>query len=417
MEVRIASENRMNEGSQPGIKMSEKAATGKGKAQRCDTYESSVRDMPFGNTMMTGSKDGICWDKTIPDPGTLKIYEPDPDADGIDWKELEYCFSNVTTTMENADRIESTVERVASMYLAVKDQLEQKFSHREDKLAEKMEQLNSLFQHSKNQIISSYKGTVGSFYEQLGNKGASSRMGESLSAAIDEKVAEIEDHGRKHGLLNSKNPKDFSYQVTAAFLQVGMLAKREKLAAADGKTEVSEKPKNDNSEYSLTDLQAAGIIAKAAYKMNPKELSLMSDGELGIQMALRYMKTACVLEGLGVGEKMSNMILSSFETFLDQHSGGALTDKSRAFGSYHYAVSQYQSTKDMEKAVTASAKKYLGKEFFSDFYASSNGAGTTKYTRYRFELDQFRSYLQQGSFSEVIKSIAGNRTPFMLAYA
>ncbi len=418
MEAKITSENRIKEGSQPLSKKPEKTVSGTGQAQRLDTYESSVKDKPFGNQMMTGSKDGIHWNGAVLELGTLTIHEPDPDADGINWKELEHYFSNATVTMDNADQVEGTIEGVASMYLAVKEQLKQKFSGREDKLSEKMEQLNSLFQRAKDRIISSYRGTVGSFYEQLGNKGASSKMGESLSVAIEQKVAEIEEHGKKYGLLNNtKNPKDFTYQVRAAFLQAGMLAKRENMVRSGKKADVSDNTKNAESEYSLTDLKAAGMIAKAATKMNPKELSLMSDKELGLQLALRYMKTAHLLGSLGVGEKMSGMILSSFETFLDQHSGGALTNKGKASGAYHCAVSQYQSTKDMEKAIALSAKKYLGNEFFTDFYTSSYGVGTTKYTRYRFELAQFMNSLQQGSLSEAIKSIAGNQTPFMMAYA
>lgn len=420
MEIKITSETYSGKAPGKAVKPSRKEPEAE-KAKRLDTYEPSAGSMPFGDKMLTGAESGLSLNGPIPSPGELKLYEPDPDADGINWKEVEASFFGASVTLDNADRIEAKVEGIASMYLAVKDQLEEKFAGREDKLAEKMSRLDSLFQQAKSRMVSSYKGSVGSFYEQMGNKGISARMGDSLSKAIDGKVAEMEAYGKEHRFLgNPEDERKLPYNVKAAFLQAGMIAKREGLQAKGQEVSVSGSQAQGSQvqgEYSLKDLGAAGFAAKAASKMNPKELSLMGDDELGIQMALRYMKMAKALGHFGVGDKMSSLILSTFGTFLDRYSGGALTDKDRASASYNYALKQYQSSGDIRQALEKSARKYLDDGFFNQFISSQNGTGASKFTRYRLELSQFMDSMERGDASGMLDSIAGKGRPYLSMYA
>ncbi len=151
--------------------------------------------------------------------------------------------------------------------------------------------------------------------------------------------------------------------------------------------------------------------------MSPKELALMGDDELGIQMALRYMKMAKALGHFGVGDKMSSLILSSFGTFLDRYSGGALTDKDRASGSYNYALKQYQSVGDIRQALEKSARKYLDDGFFNQLISFQNGAGASKFTRYRLELSQFMDSMGRGDTAGMLDSIAGKGRPYLSMYA
>ena len=414
MEIKITSE--VYSGKAPGKAKPSKKEPEAEKAKRLDTYEPSAGSMPFGDKMLTGSAGGLRLDGPIPSPGELKLYEPDPDADGINWKEVEASFFGAPVTLDNADRIEAKVEGIASMYLAVKDQLEEKFAGREDKLAEKMSRLDSLFQQAKSRIVSSYKGSVGSFYEQMGNKGISARMGDSLAKAIDGKVAEMEAYGKEHWILGTpEDERKLPYNVKAVFLQAGMIAKREGLQAKGQEDGVSES--QTEGGYSLKDLGAAGFAAKAVSKMSPKELALMGDDELGIQMALRYMKMAKALGHFGVGDKMSSLILSTFGTFLDRYSGGALTDKDRASGSYNYALKQYQSAGDIRQALEKSARKYLDDGFFNQLISFQNGAGASKFTRYRLELSQFMDSMGRGDTAGMLDSIAGKGRPYLSMYA
>ena len=64
-----------------------------------------------------------------------------------------------------------------------------------------------------------------------------------------------------------------------------------------------------------------------------------------------------------------------------------------------------------------SAKKYLGNSFFEEFQTDKDGIGTSKATRYRFELAQFSASLAERDLQGMISSIAGNRVYSVLAYA
>lgn len=100
-----------------------------------------------------------------------------------------------------------------------------------------------------------------------------------------------------------------------------------------------------------------------------------------------------------------------------RYSEGALSNKSRVFDAYHYALKQYEVNGDIEKALEQSAKKYLGNRFFGEFQIDKNGIGTSKSTRCRFELAQFSTSLAEGNLKRIIQSITGNRVYSVFGYA
>lgn len=351
--------------------------------------------------------EGVFFDGKLPEAQTLEITESEA-KDEIDWDFIEQKM-NGNITIDNADRLIYHVNSMAGTYVAAKSHLEQVYTDREDILAEKMEKLNILFNRAKNQMVSSYQNTVGSFYEGLGNSGIRKDMGESLSSIIEHKIEELEDTAEKSGILE-RTPAP-SFQHLQIFFDVKALEAEE----TRGFSGLSEE--ENQGKYSLNDLQAAGIIAKTASKMNPNELQLMSDEELGIHLAVRYMKVSELLSHLGVGEKMADMIQTSFETYLDRYSGKALSGQNKAFHVYHYALKQYESTGSIRQALTQSAKTYLGNSFFDTFIMNKDGGGAAKFTRYQLDLNQFAVALDRGSISEVITSIAGNRVYGLSAYA
>lgn len=120
------------------------------------------------------------------------------------------------------------------------------------------------------------------------------------------------------------------------------------------KEEVKEASQEKEQEkYSLKDLQAAGFVAKTASKMNARELSLMQGDELGLQMAIRYMKMSRTLDSFGIGEKTASLFLDSFDAFLNRYSGGTLhNDSSSASLIYQYAIKQFESTGDLQLSMT-----------------------------------------------------------------
>ena len=158
------------------------------------------------------------------------------------------------------------------------------------------------------------------------------------------------------------------------------------------------------------------MAAKAAANMNIDGLGFMSDEELGICLASRYMKMACLLSHMGTGENMSHMILKSFETFLNQSSGNALSGSSFSARTYKYALMQYRSTGDLREAVTQTGRKYASDSFFSDFRHFGGSVSMSLSTRYNLDLDQFVRDLENIGANAVLPSISGTGIHGFSAY-
>lgn len=375
--------------------------------RRQDTYESSLSTVFTTKQMQTASKDGLLLQGELPSAGALEIADFKV-KDQMDWSWVETRMSG-SVTYDNADSLVRHVDTIASTYVATKSHLEQVYAKDSEKLSESMSRLDTLFNQAKQRLVSSYQSSVGSFYEGLGNQGIRSEMGKSLFAGIDRRVQEMEDMIKEDGRYE-KTVGD-SFRIVEVLLDVQSLN-----AGESGKFPASITEKGEES-YSLYELQAAGMVAKAAASMNPEEQKLMNDNELGIHLAVRYMKMAELIKHLGLGKEMSGFLLNSFGAYLDKYAGGALGDKGRAFSSYHYALKQYEANGDIQNALEQSARKYIGDSFFNTFETGKNGTGTTKATRYRLELSQFSAGLERGDLAGAISSIAGNRVYTISAYA
>lgn len=368
---------------------------------RLDTFESSAAK-PLGEHLLSASKDGLSLHDPIPSPGELALYEPDEaEKDGIDWENIENYVSHIHITIDNADDLQRSVHHMASMYVAAKTSLHHQFADREDILSEKMARLELLMTRAKNRLVSSYQNSVGSFYEQMGNHGVASELGKEFSDAIDKRVEEIESLAKERGILEKKD--DVSYSFLSVSLEIMSL---------------NNWIFNPDAEASsLKELEAAGFTAKAATKMNANEWGLMGDGELGIHLAVQYMKMAHTLNHWGIGEKMSSLLLNSFETYMSRQAGDARFHSQGTFAPYQYTLKQYQKTGDIEKAFLTSAHKYLDDRFFSEFIKAPNQTGMSHATRYRLSLNQFLHSLEYGSSADILQSITGNGIYSMSAYA
>ena len=381
------------------------------KTPSLDTYESTPSKL-FGTQMESLSHGAVAWDGVIPSSGTLQITDPNAlIRDDIDWKAIEQSYTqNSYLTLDDADSLKSTVNHMCSIYLAAKHRLEQIYSNQEDKLSEGMTRLNHLFDRAKSQMVSSFKSTVGHFYENTGNKELAADMGNRFPDLIDKRIKELETYGNDLGIFDPE--KNYPYNFLDFALQTYGFQDQEK----EDVPEVSQE--NRQEKYSLKDLQAAGFVAKAASKMNAKELTPMQGDELGLQMAIRYMKMSRTLDSFGIGEKTASLLLSSFDTFLNQYSGEALHDDTQSSSLiYQYAIKQYESTKDLQLSMMQSARKYMDDSFFSTFYDSGNGTRAAKFTRCMFDTSQFLHSLENSSPEELLQSIAGNRLYPMSTYA
>ncbi|MEY8338170.1 hypothetical protein AALB16_09105 [Lachnospiraceae bacterium 62-35] len=372
-----------------------------------DTYESSLPATFHTNSLQSASKDGHFLQGEFSPVNQLKTADFQP-GDDIDWSWVKLRMSG-SVTLDNADSLIRQIDTISSTYVAVKSRLQQTYEEHDDKLAENMEKLESMFTQAKQRITSSYRETVGNFYEKLGNTGTKHHMGESLSLAIDRKVQEMENTVKESGIL--ERTRDSSFHLIELSLDVKSLNEQKDSRISASATE------KGTGIYSLNDLQAAGMIAKAASAMSPKELQLMNHNELGIHLAVQYMKAAEILKHCGIGKEMSDFLKTSFDTYLDKYASGALSDKDRAFHPYHEMLKQYESNGNILQALEQTGKKYLGDSFFHVFQKDKNGIGTTKFTRYRFELAQFSSGLAKGDLAGAIQSLTRSRVYSIPSYA
>ncbi len=376
---------------------------------RLDIYRSS-EDRPFGSQMLTGSKEGLLWDGTVPPINALKITDPkDLVRDNIPWEDIKRYYTEGTKiTLDSADSLESSVNQMTAIYVAAKKTLESTYSDQEDKLSENMEKLNAMFAQAKSQMVSSYQNSVGRFYENTGNKGISSSMGKSLSDAIDERVKELETTGEKKGLF--EKDKDIPYSLLQIALIADSFVKQQNPADLEDPENASRTSgQKGQNHFTLKELQAAGFAAKAASKMNPKELLFLDSEELGLQMSVRYMKMAAFLDHSGIDKEVSSLLLGSFDTYLNQYSGKALSDKGSSSDLYQYALKLYESTKDISKVLAQSGSRYMGDRFFSEVLIYGNGIGMSRATRYNLDISQFQMALKDGDSSLILQSIAGNK--------
>lgn len=402
MEIRSASgyhPERPAQNAPKAVTRSPKATTT--NAPKPDTCESSFQK-PFGEQMICADKDTLSFHGELPSMGELKLYEPDEsEKDGIDWESIERYVSHIDITLDNADDLQRSVHHMASMYLAAKASLQHQYSDREDILSEKMSRLDDLLAKAKSRLTSSYQSSVGSFYEQQGNPGAAAELGKAFSSAFDERMKEMEELANEKGLLDNK--ENFSYTLATVSLEIMSLDHW--ILSPDAEPS------------SLKDMEAAGFVAKAATKMNVSEWGLMSDSELGIHLALQYLKMAHTFNHWGISEKMTDLLLGSFETYLGQQSGNILTNSKSASEPWQYMLKQYEKTGDIKKTFTDSARRYLDDGFFSDLITASNQGGMSHSTRYQLSLSRFLNSLEQGNPADILQSIVGNGVWSMSAYA
>lgn len=411
MDIKSISGNKTREIHSQTTKATKKGAQAKASSasstRRQDSYESTLSTGFTTKQMQTASKDSLLFQGELPSANTLEIADFKV-KDQVDWSWVETRMSG-SVTFDNADSLIRHVDTIASTYVATKSHLEQVYAEDEEKLSENMSRLDTLFTQAKQRMVSSYESNIGSFYEGLGNQGARSEMGKSLSTAIEQRVQEMEQMIKEDGRYE-KTAED-SFRLIELSLNIQSLNAEE-----SGKFPASITEKGEKA-YSLYDLQAAGMVAKAATSINPAELKLMNDNELGIHLAVRYMKVAELIKHLELDKEMSGFLQNSFGSYLDKYTGGALSNKGSAFDSYHYALKQYEVSGDIQKALEQSARKYIGDSFFNAFQTDKNGIGTTKATRYRLELSQFSAGLTRGDLASAISSIAGNRVYTISAYA
>ena len=361
---------------------------------RIDSFERSPFHMPTELSGITGIE--LPKEKLKELSGELKLAKFHHHY--IDWEDTEASFSeNSEISVEDSQLLNHRVNRIAALYVTSKNRIEKEYGEDEEKLAENINRLDALFQKTRRRLTDSYGRTVGSFYENMGNKGIKSRMCESLAREMDRRLDDYEALAERihlkdnqfYGSWQTSNEND-----TMLFQSVLEIQERSGTAPA-GHSE------GEQAEYSLKDLQAAGAAAKLSGQIGQTRLPTTDDYHLGLDMAIHYMKLSSVLQHIGVSRQMSSMILGAFENCLDQHSGMALTQEGDVSKIFNYTVSQYEKTGDLSLAVRKGAAEYIGIDFFLLSLGDNQKVQMAESTRYQFHINNFIRNLRENDSHEI----------------
>jgi len=358
---------------------------------RIDSFERTSFHMPTELSGITGAK--LPKEKLKELSGELKTAEFHHYY--INWEDTEaFFFLEREVWIDDVEHLDRRVNRIAALYVTSKNRIEKEYGEDEEKLAENINRLDTLFQKAKQRMVDSYGRTVGSFYENMGNKGIKDRMCESLALEIDRRLDDYEAlaeriHLRDHpsyGIHCTSNENDtILFQIT--------LETQEQNGTAPARSSEGEQ-----AEYSLKDLQAAGAGAKLSMQTG---LPSADDYHLGLDLAIRYMKLSSVLRHTGVSQHMSSIILGAFKDRLDQQSGKALTQEGDVSKIFNYTISQYEKTGDISLAVKKGAAKYIGIDFFLLSLEDNQRIHMAESTRYQFHISNFMRNLQENSSQEI----------------
>ena len=176
-----------------------------------------------------------------------------------------------------------------------------------------------------------YAESIGGFYESLGQSGAAEDMRNSVLALIDQKANAYADYIETAGIGVSIADPDKQWLMQDDAYLAAQLRQNVSASSAELQTySVSER-----APYDGNDLSFAGIYAKSLYQQlqNPAWNVNGNDTALGQHLASQYGTLTVAVEKAGISEKLSNILTSAFEPFMDRlmDSLDALIDRNRGW--------------------------------------------------------------------------------------
>lgn len=108
----------------------------------------------------------------------------------IDWKQVENDFSKMDMCFDNAERLETKVDYVASRYAVLKDRIQNEYTG--DERTEQMDRLQKLYNGAKEEMADTFAKTIGGFYESLGQTGAAEEFKAGIMEITDKRTNDYE---------------------------------------------------------------------------------------------------------------------------------------------------------------------------------------------------------------------------------
>lgn len=247
----------------------------------------------------------------------------------IDWRGVESDLFQIGINFGNAQRFEQKADYLASRYAVLKDRIQTQFTG--DKQEAELQKLEQIYTAAKEKMANSYAESVGGFFEDLGQSGATEDMRNSVLTLVDQKANAYIDYIEKNGDYVSITDPDKQWLKQDDAYMAAQLRQ----SAGTSSTETQKQSVNEQAPYDGNDLAFAGIYAKALSQQleNPKWSVYDSDAALGHHLAAQYSALKTSAGSAGISEKLSNMLNSSFDPFMDRlmDSLDALIDRNRGW--------------------------------------------------------------------------------------
>lgn len=235
-------------------------------------------------------------------------------GDEIDWRGVEGDFVQIGVGFDNIERFEQKADYLASRYAVLKDRIQTQFTgERQETELQKLEQI---YTQAKEEMANSYAESIGDFFEGLGQSGAAEDMRNSVLALVDQKANAYTDYIEKNGDYVSITDSDKQWLKQDDAYMAAQL--RQSAGTSSAKTQ--KQSVNEQAPYNGNDLSFAGIYAKnlSQQLQRPTWNVNESDATLGQHLAAQYSTLKNSAGYAGISEKLSNMLASAFNPFMDR---------------------------------------------------------------------------------------------------
>ena len=235
-------------------------------------------------------------------------------GDEIDWRGVKNDLVQIGVGFDNIERFEQKVDYLASRYAVLKDRIQNQFTG--DKQEAELQKLEQIYTEAKEEMANSYAESIGGLYESLGQSGAATDMRNSVLALVDQKANAYTDYIGRAGIGVSIAASDKQWLMQ----DDAYLAAQLRQNASVSSVEWQKQSVSEQAPYDGKDLSFAGIYAKTLSQQlqNPAWNVNESDTALGQHLASQYGALKNGAEKAGISEKLSNMLTSAFDPFMDK---------------------------------------------------------------------------------------------------
>lgn len=292
-----------------------------------------------------------------------KVLESQPvHTKEIDWQGVTNDFVQMGVNFNNAEHLNTKIDYITSRYAILQNQIKNQYTGKEQK--QQLNLLDSMYESAKQSLVDTYAASIGNFYGELGTLEEKENLTNSLIKGIDSRLEQFQEHLANHesALYSEPQKKQWLLQDDAYMAS--------KLRNSMG----SQNKKNESSEYTLHDLEAAGIYAKQTLQQYQSlgfgGPSVDDEEMLGLQLAFQEIKTDYFTQHAQISDSMAGLIKRSYQNYKEAYldtideriaenrlpGQRQSLDRESINEVYNYTIEQYKSTGDTMEAVIAGAK-------------------------------------------------------------